>query len=245
MATATASGTADTLVDMSDEQLISSFYRIMTEDLPAPVSPTAQLVVHAELLHRICLADGLLEVLEWTKEGTAADPLACMWLASLRWYRLVTGSYPDSAPEPPARQTDAALEQLLDSGLVDVEESSGESSRRALASGQLHYPSAPAQPQDEDQQVLLRLRPLALVPFIDDRLRQQWLEQNLAMTHGSTAVLQAGRQLVADLHERATAPSTSSEQPDDPDAARQPGSHPLFEVVNDLWLRWKRVSAAP
>ena len=31
--------------------------------------------------------DGLTEVLEWNNEGAAADELACLWLAYLRWFR--------------------------------------------------------------------------------------------------------------------------------------------------------------
>ncbi|MGO2780555.1 ADP-ribosylglycohydrolase family protein [Glutamicibacter arilaitensis] len=52
------------------------------------------------------LADGLLEALEWANDGVASDEAACMWLAALRGYNKITGSFPDRAPEPLGRWID-------------------------------------------------------------------------------------------------------------------------------------------
>ncbi len=52
------------------------------------------------------LADGLLEALEWAHDGVASDEAACMWLAALRGYRKITGSFPDRTPEPLGRWID-------------------------------------------------------------------------------------------------------------------------------------------
>lgn len=52
------------------------------------------------------LADGLLEALEWARDGVASDEAACMWLAALRSYNKLTGSFPAGAPEPLGRWID-------------------------------------------------------------------------------------------------------------------------------------------
>ncbi|KUM32257.1 ADP-ribosylglycohydrolase family protein [Glutamicibacter mishrai] len=52
------------------------------------------------------LADGLLEALEWARDGVASDEAACMWLAALRSYKKLTGSFPTGAPEPLGRWID-------------------------------------------------------------------------------------------------------------------------------------------
>ncbi|GAA4831089.1 hypothetical protein [Garicola koreensis] len=233
---------------MSDQMLISRFYPELLEGFPQPADGVVQL--HAELLHRICLADGLLEVLDWSQQGVGTDPLACMWLAGLRWHRLVTGHVPDEAPEPPPRDTDAALSRLLASGALRITEHTGETSLSSLSAGQLHYPAAPAQPDTGDTDVLLRLAPLGLVPYIEEQMRMEWVEQNVSMTHGGAHLLQRSRALVADVHQRASSPQQHPphqpgpqprSQADAPTA--QPGSHPLFGVVGELAQRWEAVTA--
>ena len=52
------------------------------------------------------LADGLLEALEWARDGVASDEAACMWLAALRSYKKLTGAFPAGAPEPLGRWID-------------------------------------------------------------------------------------------------------------------------------------------
>lgn len=52
------------------------------------------------------LADGLLEALEWARDGVASDEAACMWLAALRSYKKLTGTFPAGAPEPLGRWID-------------------------------------------------------------------------------------------------------------------------------------------
>lgn len=231
---------------VSDQRLISRFYPAMTEGFPVPAGPEETVELHAELLHRICVADGLLEVLEWTLDGTPADPSACMWLAGLRWYRLVSGSYPETAPQPPQRQTDAALSRLLDTGAVQVMPATGGVSLAGLASGELHHPSAPAQPQVQDRDALLRLTPLALVPYIDEPMRMRWLEQNLATTHGSTDLLEEARGLVSGLRERAGAESPApgfAEATTTASAAATGAGHPLYQLLRNLAERWESVTA--
>ncbi|WP_347039862.1 hypothetical protein AAHB37_07195 [Glutamicibacter halophytocola] len=52
------------------------------------------------------LADGLLEALEWARDGVASDEAACMWLAAPRGYKKLTGTFPAGAPEPLGRWID-------------------------------------------------------------------------------------------------------------------------------------------
>lgn len=58
------------------------------------------------------MADGLLEALEWANDGVGSDEAACMWLASLRGYAQLTGSFPTGAPEPLKRWIDAEFAKV-------------------------------------------------------------------------------------------------------------------------------------
>ena len=58
------------------------------------------------------MVDGLLEALEWAKDGVGSDELACIWLASLRAYSQLTGSFPTGAPEPLKRWIDLEMKKV-------------------------------------------------------------------------------------------------------------------------------------
>ena len=60
--------------------------------------------------------DGLTEVLEWNNEGAAADELACLWLAYLRWFRGIDEALPETAPFSLDREIDGSSR----SGCCDV-----------------------------------------------------------------------------------------------------------------------------
>lgn len=225
----------------ADELLIARFPAVLTAGLPVP-RPDGTVEADAELLHQLCTADGLLEILDWSRQGLAVDPLACMWLASLRWYRLVTGSYPAAAPQPPERELDAALAALLRTGTLEITPGTGEASLQGLASGEMAYPSAPSQPHLEDSAALLRLVPIGLVPYIDTAMRNTWVEQNLALTHGHPGLLEQGRQLVTQVHADAIAPTSDN----DGETARvdEPQQSPLLPVVMQLAQRWQQATRA-
>lgn len=211
----------------ADVLLIERLPAVLAAALPAggapgddiPENGEAHAEVHAEALHQLCLADGLLELLDWTHQGVGADPLACFWLAGLRWHRLVTGGFPAAAPRPPSRSVDEQLSAQLraaGTGARRSDEAAPLSLRAGtevpgvdgLASGEMAYPRTPAQPEREDPAVLLRVVPLALVPYIDETLRAQWVRQALALTHGHPRILDRARSLVQLLHRAASAPAT-------------------------------------
>ncbi len=51
--------------------------------------------------------DGLVEALEWANDGLAADEIACLWLAYLRWLATQDVAVASSAPVPQPRWIDA------------------------------------------------------------------------------------------------------------------------------------------
>lgn len=176
--------------------------------------------LHAEVLHQMCTADGLLELLDWSRQGLGADPLACMWLGSLRWYRLITGSYPEQAPQPPARRLDQQLQQLRGQRRLTVRHGSGAISLRGLSQGQMSYPSAPAQPETTDDTALLRAVPIGLVPYIDASVRSTWTRQALSLTHGHPDLLEKAAAL-ADLVHRLATDAAAPESPETSERERR------------------------
>lgn len=195
---------------MTDARLIDRFSPVLLAALPqeGPQAP-----VHAEILHQYCLSDGLLELLDWSRQGVGADPLACMWLASLRWHRVITGQFPPGAPEPPARDVDAALLQAVRNRQLRVAEGTGSVSLSGLADGEMAYPSAPAQPESADAAALLRVIPLGLVPYIDQDMRASWVSQAVSLTQGAPALIEAAERLVMLVH------STAAGELKDPSSA--------------------------
>ncbi|MBO0596164.1 ADP-ribosylglycohydrolase family protein [Nesterenkonia sp. E16_10] len=190
------------------ERLISRLRPVLAAavDPQDPQPPGEPILLHAEVLHQMCTADGLMELLDWSRQGLGADPLACMWLGSLRWYRLITGSYPEHAPQPPARPLDQALTQLSRQGGFTARTGSGMTSLRGLSQGQMAYPSAPAQPESTDSAVLLRAVPIGLVPYIDAPMRRSWVRQAVALTHGHPELTQRAEELADLVHRLAGGP---------------------------------------
>lgn len=190
---------------MNDTQLIDRFEPVLAaafleEAGPDEIGAQVDRPVHAEVLHQLCLADGLLELLDWTRQGVGADPLGCIWLGSLRWYRLVAGGFPDGAPEPPARDTDATLLRLLRDGELTVLENTGAVSLAGLAAGEMAYPSAPAQPAQDDAAALVRVVPIGLVPYIEEEMRRSWVRQAVSLTQGHPGLIAAAERLVLLVH---------------------------------------------
>lgn len=174
----------------ADDAVISRFGPVMTAGLSAAEneSPGA---LPAELLFQWCAADGILEVMQWSRQGLGADPAACLWLSALRWYRLMNQSLPAQAPAPPPRDLDAALDAHRD----DVDRSSARSSALGLSGGDMAFPHDPAQPHVVYAPALLRVVPLALVPFVEEDTLSEWVRSAMSLTHGHLDLLRAAERL--------------------------------------------------
>lgn len=208
-------------------QLIAAFEPALRALLPAPGEP-----VHAETLLALCLAEGLLEVLQWAQEGTGADPAASMWLAALRWHRVVTGSFPAGAPEPPPRPTDHACQLILDSGSLQLLPHSAESSLTGLRTAlsrptPIGSPAQPAQPDIQYDDALQRVIPISLVPYVAAPMKQDWAAQALCLTHGHPELVAEARRGALRTPE-----------------IRDPGPRQelLSVVVEDLAHRWREAT---
>ncbi|GAA3067749.1 MULTISPECIES: ADP-ribosylglycohydrolase family protein [Actinomycetes] len=200
-----------------DALLIRRLGPVLRAGLSAALAPDREThLLHAEAAHQLCLADGLLELLDWTRQGVPADPLACLWLSSLRWHRLLTGAFPDGAPEPPRRPLDAGLAALLQEPhpRLRLQADTGGVSLAGLADGEMAYLSAPSQPSARDAAGLVRLVPLALVPYVEEQMLLSWAEQALALTQGHPEVLSAARELISLIR-------SIAQRPHMPEAERQ------------------------
>ena len=208
--------------DPADLQLIDSFEPVMLSLLPAPGE-----AVHAEALLALCMGDGLLEVLEWSSEGTGADPAASMWLAALRWHHVITGRFPPGSPQPPPRPTSHAMRRIVDAAAVELVPGSAGTSLAGLASGDMGSPRAPAQPEAEDDAALLRIVPISALPYVETPMKQDWAAQAICLTHGHP-------RLVRDAQQRAGQP---------PGAPAPGPKHELLQlVVEDLGRRWRETT---
>lgn len=177
--------------------------------------PHRRSAVHAETLLMLCLADGVLEVLEWAREGTGADPGASLWLASLRWYRLVAGEFPENAPQPQPRPADFALGRIKEAGALDIVPGSAEESLAGLDSAEMNLlprRGRTGMPPGEEldraavdsaalsNPVLARVIPIGLAPYVELEMKQDWAAQAVFLTHQDPELVAAARQVVAELH---------------------------------------------
>ncbi|WP_150460025.1 hypothetical protein [Nesterenkonia ebinurensis] len=231
----------------AEAQLIERFEPVMLGLLPGPDEP-----VHAETLLALCLAEGLVEILQWAKEGTGADPAASMWLAALRWHRIITGGFPAGAPEPPPRPTDHALKLILDSGGAEVIPGSADASLAGLADGEMKTPAdwtrdgdrlggenarAGARSSEAIEEshsrrsahkTLIRTVPISLVPYVGTEMKQNWAAAAVCLTHGHPELVEKARRRATDF----------------PAPAAPGARHELLTVVvADLARRWKETTA--
>ncbi|NDK30784.1 hypothetical protein [Nesterenkonia haasae] len=205
-----------------DLRLVDSFEPTMRSLLPGPDEP-----VHAEALLALCMGDGLLEVLEWSREGSGADPAASMWLAALRWHRVLAGDFPQGCPRPTPRPTDHALRLIVKSGGLALIPGSADTSLASLSSAEMGTRAAPPQPAADDEAALLRILPISLVPYVEASMKQNWAEQAVCLTHGNPRLLREARR-------RALAPP--------PPAKHAPAHELLAVVVEDLSQRWRKTT---
>lgn len=125
------------------------------------------------------LLDGLLEALEWAHDGVASDEAACMWLAGLRWYKVITGSFPEGAPEPQPRWIDESFVGADSFAPGDPQH------RSALAEKDMASVGRPIFPEADSTGVLSRAAFMALLPRVDEATTAKLATDAAALTHGS------------------------------------------------------------
>lgn len=121
--------------------------------------------------------DGLSEVLEWNNDGQAADELACIWLAYLRWYRTTGNSYPATAPFALTRPLDAQPS-------MSVARGPGKATLAALAAGEMQFISKNVNPHALGTGALMRSAPFGFLPVADDATVIKLSAHSAALTHG-------------------------------------------------------------
>lgn len=136
---------------------------------PLVVSDDTQLTLYT--------LDGLSEVLEWNNDGQAADELACIWLAYLRWYRSTGNSYPAAAPFALTRPLDAQPS-------MSVARGPGKATLAALVAGEMQFISKNVNPQALGTGALIRSAPFGFLPVADDATVIKLSAHAAALTHG-------------------------------------------------------------
>ncbi|MDO4898646.1 MAG: ADP-ribosylglycohydrolase family protein [Rothia sp. (in: high G+C Gram-positive bacteria)] len=121
--------------------------------------------------------DGLSEVLEWNNEGQAADELACIWLAYLRWYRATGNPYPDTAPFMLSRP----LDELP---AMAAHRHPGKATLAALATGEMQFMAKNVNPQALGTGALVRSAVFGFLPVADDATVIKLSAHAAALTHG-------------------------------------------------------------
>ncbi|MFJ6416957.1 ADP-ribosylglycohydrolase family protein [Paeniglutamicibacter sp. NPDC091659] len=134
------------------------------------------------------LLDGLLEALEWANDGVASDEAACMWLAGLRWYKLVIKSFPEGSPVPQPRWIDEAFEGAEDFAPGDPQH------LLALVNSDMASVGRPAFPDADTTGVLSRAAFMALLPRVDESTTHKLATDAAALTHGSPLAHRAAGQ---------------------------------------------------
>ena len=125
--------------------------------------------------------DGLTEVLEWNNEG-AADELACLWLAYLRWFRGIGEVLPESAPFSLDREIDGSPELTARRG-------PGAATLRALGSGEMQLVSKSVNPDALGSGALVRSAALGVLPVAQERTVVLLAVRAAALTHGHPEAL--------------------------------------------------------
>ena len=172
-------------------------------------SASGELLVSDDTQLTCFTLDALTEVLEWNNEGAAADELACLWLAYLRWFRGIGEVLPESAPFSLDREIDGSSELTARRG-------PGAATLRALGSGEMQLVSKSLNPEALGSGALVRSAALGVLPVAQERTVVLLAVRAAALTHGHPEALVSAAAyalLVRDVLGRVTSdqPSRSSD----------------------------------
>lgn len=155
----------------------------ITACVPAPWDAAyGELLISDDTQLTCYTLDGLTEVLEWNNEGAAADELACLWLAYLRWLRGIGEALPENAP--------FALERAIDgSAELTARRGPGAATLRALRSGEMQLISKSVSPDALGSGALVRSAALGVLPVEEERTVVMLAVRGAALTHGHPEAL--------------------------------------------------------
>lgn len=153
---------------------------------PATGAPATSAPLHFSSTTQMTLytIDGLLEALEWARDGVASDELACLWLAYLRWLAAQGHPVPPSAPAPPPRWIDgqSAVRRHRNPDPVCLS---------ALAGGEMGTEARPVNALSRGAGALCRSAPFGLIPHVGPEYIYRLSARAAALTHGHRAARQS------------------------------------------------------
>ncbi|MGJ0384478.1 ADP-ribosylglycohydrolase family protein [Paenarthrobacter nicotinovorans] len=121
--------------------------------------------------------DGLVEALEWANDGVAADEIACLWLAYLRWLATQDVAVSSSAPVPQPRWIDAQA-------VLRHRRAPGNACLSGLASGEMGTVARPVNPESKGCGTVMRSAPFGLIPHISRDAVYKLSSDAASLTHG-------------------------------------------------------------
>ena len=146
--------------------------------------------------------DGLTEVLEWNNEGAAADELACLWLAYLRWFRGIGEALPEAAPFSLDREVDESSELTARRG-------PGAATLRALGTGEMQLVSKSVNPDALGSGALVRSAALGCCRWRRSARVVMLAVRGAALTHGHPEALVSAAAFALLIRDLLAAPSDS------------------------------------
>ncbi|MCD4851845.1 ADP-ribosylglycohydrolase family protein [Arthrobacter sp. AK01] len=121
--------------------------------------------------------DGLVEALEWANDGVAADEIACLWLAYLRWLNTQDVVAAASAPVPQPRWIDAQE-------VLRHRRAPGNACLSGLATGAMGTVARPVNPDSKGCGTVMRSAPFGLIPHISREAVYKLSSDAASLTHG-------------------------------------------------------------
>lgn len=121
--------------------------------------------------------DGLVEALEWANDGVAADEIACLWLAYLRWLATQDVAVASSAPVPQPRWIDAQ-------DVLRHRRAPGNACLSGLATGEMGTVARPVNADSKGCGTVMRSAPFGLIPHISREAVYKLSSDAASLTHG-------------------------------------------------------------
>ncbi|MET3369326.1 UNVERIFIED_CONTAM: ADP-ribosylglycohydrolase [Jeotgalibacillus campisalis] len=121
--------------------------------------------------------DGLVEALEWANDGVAADEIACLWLAYLRWLATQDVAVASAAPVPQPRWIDAQE-------VLRHRRAPGNACLSGLATGEMGTVARPVNADSKGCGTVMRSAPFGLIPHISREAVYKLSSDAASLTHG-------------------------------------------------------------